>query len=66
MIRIHDIGGKELRGSCVFNYRDYWVSASTVFGPNTSVIVMEPRKGGKQLSPEFFSVEEAITWIHEQ
>lgn len=63
MLRILDTGARELRACVTFDYRGMIVSASTVFAPNNSVCVFADAKAKEPISPDFFTVEEALRWI---
>lgn len=66
MLKIYDIGARELRASCVFEYKGFFVICSTVFAPNNNVVVFNSPSYGKQVSPEFFRVEDALAWVDAQ
>ena len=64
-LRIVDCAGVSLCACATFEYRGFVVSASTVFAPNNSVLVFDRPTDAKPVSPEFYSVEDAINWIEE-
>ena len=60
-MKIIDVGGREVKACCVFSYRGFEISCSTIFEPHGKDVAIFMKDGHEALE-RFSDVDDAIKW----